>query len=436
MNPRAEFRLLLKQAWPMLLALFAIGSVELADAFYLSYLGPLTISAFTYALPMIGVVLSVWVGFGIGVTSLVSRGGAEEANKDLFLVMLAIILIAVCLMAGLFFLSESLYTLIGGVPETVPNWELYWWTYLWGCPVLGITIVGTAWFRGLGDAKTSRTVFLVSAAANFVLDPILIFGLFGLPALGIQGAALATILANALSAICLLVQLYRTGHFGKISVSFRRVRELLEVALPATVGQYVVPLSGLLLITMCQPLGVEYLAALGFLIVCERFAFNIPLSAASMFTPFAGRASTTGSFEDISKVYLILLKFWLGLGGILTAFVTFAIVPASSFAGFLPTGVATALPFVSLVVVCTGIVQFLISAYNGIGAGTSALVLSVGTRLLFVPLAGFIGLQSAGWFGFWVGLWLGAALAAVVASLMFLASVGYPKREESYDGNV
>ena len=91
---------------------------------------------------------------------------------------------------------ESLFGLLGANEESMPYVKEYMTIYYWGSLFLGIPFIGNSILRANGDAKTPSLLVASSAVVNAVLDPILIFGWFGFPEMGVAGAALASVIST------------------------------------------------------------------------------------------------------------------------------------------------------------------------------------------------------------------------------------------------
>ena len=103
---------------------------------------------------------------------------------------------------------DVVFGLLGANEETMPYVREYMEVYYWGGLFMAVPMIGNSVMRAAGDAKTPSVLMASSAVINAVLDPILIFGWFDLPAMGVKGAALASVLSNVvflIAALCILI---------------------------------------------------------------------------------------------------------------------------------------------------------------------------------------------------------------------------------------
>ena len=198
-------------AWPIVIANLVNISYNLIDTFWLGKLGKESLSAPVVCWPLIMLFYSIGMGFSSAGISLISQyvgaGESELANKSAshlygFMAMLA---------AGLSLLgyltTPTILALIGVPPDVLPLAVEYIKVIFMGIPIAFVGFAFIAILNSLGDTRTPTILGIISSLANLVLDPILIFGYFGLPALGVVGAAVATVISRALLSVIGIVLL-------------------------------------------------------------------------------------------------------------------------------------------------------------------------------------------------------------------------------------
>ena len=99
---------------------------------------------------------------------------------------------------------KELFTALGASEDLIPLIKDYMGIWYWGIGFIVIPMMGNSAIRGLGDAKTPALIMIIAGFINAVLDPILIFGFMGIPALGIKGAALSTVISTATTCVAAL----------------------------------------------------------------------------------------------------------------------------------------------------------------------------------------------------------------------------------------
>ena len=188
---------LVKQTAPMIIGVAAIMSIGLVDAYFIGQLGSAELAAIAFIFP-IGVALaSLGVGVSVGINSVVARAlGAGDykraSRRGNFGVVFAIVL-GIVMGLALFALLDPLFSLMQADDELLPLIRDYMQPFAIGFP-LQMSIMGVnGVLRGQGEAKRTSIISLTYAAANWILDPILITGAFGFGGFGIAGAAYASL---------------------------------------------------------------------------------------------------------------------------------------------------------------------------------------------------------------------------------------------------
>jgi putative MATE family efflux protein len=219
-------RLLLSMSIPMMLSMMAQALYSVVDSIFVAQLGNNALTAVTLAFPVQMLMVGIGTGTGVGINALLSKSLGEKkpelANKSavngLFLIWISA---AVFMVAG-FFLSAWYFRVQTDIEEIVSMGT----DYLFIITVFSFGIFNQVSFERL-LASTGKTFYsmvsqLAGSVINLVLDPILIFGLLGAPALGVRGAAIATVIGQiAAAGIGLYLNLSRNK---EINLSFRGFR--------------------------------------------------------------------------------------------------------------------------------------------------------------------------------------------------------------------
>lgn len=193
-------KLLLSMSIPMMVSMLVQALYNIVDSAFVAQINENALSAVSLAFPMQNFMIAVGTGTGVGVNALLSKSlGAKKheladktANVSLFLAVMNWLLFVVIglLFVGMFLRGQT------DIPEIIA----YGTTYLRICLLCSFGVYAQIAFERLLQA-TGRTFYsmitqAVGALVNIVMDPILIFGLFGLPAMGVAGAAIATVIGQ------------------------------------------------------------------------------------------------------------------------------------------------------------------------------------------------------------------------------------------------
>lgn len=197
MANRPVFPLLMSMALPVMLSMFIQALYNIVDSMWVARLGTEAITAVSLAFPLQNISMSLGVGMGVGVGSVISMsigaGDQETANKAASVgVALSVIHSIVFALAGLI-ITKPFLRMFTNDPDTL-KWACDY-TYIVMCVSFGqlISMCMEKIFQGLGKMKTTMFLMASGCIINIILDPILIFGWFGFPRMGVKGAAVATV---------------------------------------------------------------------------------------------------------------------------------------------------------------------------------------------------------------------------------------------------
>ena len=231
METRDIFPLLMSMSLPMVLSMLVQSLYNIIDSIYVSYLGTGALTAVSLAFPLQNIVLSVAVGIGVGIASVLSislgKKDQKRANEAATMGMaLTLIHCVLFVILGLV-ITEPFIGLFTKEPEVMKQACDY--TYIVLCFSFGslLQIAMEKIYQGIGAMKTTMILLGAGAMINIILDPIFIFG-FGL---GVRGAALATVISQACSCIWVLTFLFGKKTTLKLKVCNMKLQS--KIILPS-----------------------------------------------------------------------------------------------------------------------------------------------------------------------------------------------------------
>jgi putative MATE family efflux protein len=242
--------------------------LSIVDMFWVGRLGPATVAAVALGGSVLGVLYSVGQVFMVGVLATASRavgadsrsGVRESLRHGLLLAVLSSIPLAV---VGVL-LSGRILGWFGAAPDVVVAGWGYLAILLAVLPGFFAGMVLYSGFQALGDTRTPMFITFATNVINLVLDPLLIFGWFGLPRMGAAGAALATVLSQSGGLVAMAVILRRRGLLS-LRGPIRRelVKTILDIGIPAGLQAITRPLTGMMMFGVATRFGTEATAAFG-----------------------------------------------------------------------------------------------------------------------------------------------------------------------------
>ncbi|MGC8564380.1 MAG: MATE family efflux transporter [Fervidicoccaceae archaeon] len=265
-------RVLLSLAFPLMISDLSEVLYNIADTLWLSWLGPAQVAAPTVSWPPIYVLLSfgngvISVGYS-NITKAWGKGDLEDTRKNSgALLSFSFLFSLIISLISLVFSSDILRLM--GIPQDVyPYAIIYFRIMLAATPLAYITIAFSVISSSLGDAYLSMKIGLISSILNVVLDPLLIFGYLGFPAMGVAGAAIATMISRGLTAAYSLVLLFNRYEKVRLSLSHLKIptewmRTAIKVGFPLGIHRASNSLGQTVLVSFISIYGSSALAAYG-----------------------------------------------------------------------------------------------------------------------------------------------------------------------------
>ena len=202
-------RLLITMSIPMIISMLVQAFYNVVDSVFVAQISENALTAVSMAFPIQNLMIAVATGTGVGVNALLSKSLGEKnqdmadktANNSVFLAVMSYLAFLIFGLVG----TETFFRLQTDIPEIIQ----YGKDYLFIVAVLSFGIFGQIAFDRMLQAtgRTFYTMFTqgIGAVINIILDPILIFGMFGLPRLEVVGAALATVIGQIIAMIVSIV---------------------------------------------------------------------------------------------------------------------------------------------------------------------------------------------------------------------------------------
>lgn len=409
---------------PMIGGILSIMSMNIVDTFYIAQLGTQPLAAMSFTMPVISVLLSLAFGIGIGASSVISRAiGAKQqilvqayTSNALIIALVVAVLFAV---SGYLWMDE-IFSRLGAPSELMPDIHLFMDIWFLGSFVVVIPMVGNSAIRAAGNTKLPSLVMLSVAIVNMILDPILIFGLLGFPALGLEGAALATVISYAIALVIGLYLLIYKFNFLSVHACISRMyaswKAILRIALPATGTNLIAPLSVALTTWFVARYSPEAVAGFGVASRIESLFLVVIMGLSSIMGPFVGQNWGAQNYQRAFLGIKISLKF-ITLWGIFTTLILwfFSEGIASWFSddNQVIESAAYYLRILPVSYLFLGAIMVISSAANGMGSALPSLIMSFARLIgLYLPLILVLSMFMS-----LSGIYLAASISNVLVGL-------------------
>lgn len=421
--------LLFKMTLPVMGGIIALMLFNLVDAYFIGLLGTDALAAVTFTFPVTFTLISLSIGLGIGTSAVVARLlGANSLQlvkrRTTDAALLALVLSLLLTLIGWFTL-EPLFRLLGVTPELMPYIRDYMQIWYLGTIFVVLPRAISSALRASGNTLVPGLVMIGSALLNAILDPILIFGWGPVPAMGVQGAALATLI----SWMMLTLAIFILPQVRQQLLTFDRpaIKEVLEswmiigkIAVPAIISSILTPVSAAILTRIVAGYGNEAVASFGVGSRIESISLIVVFALSMTLPPFV---SQNLGAEQIRRVYqgvmgcFAFAMIWQGLVWLFLLLVQDPLVGAFAESGSnLATHLHWFLWLVPLGLGLQGVVILANSTMNALHQPMIALRLSI-VRLfvLYVPVCAL-----GGWLFGLYGIFGGAVVAnALMAMISF-----------------
>ncbi|EAC5283575.1 MATE family efflux transporter [Listeria monocytogenes] len=306
---------LIKLALPATVENILETSVGFIDSLMISQIGLFAVAGVGIANAVLNVYIAVFIALGIGTSSLISRYiGADNSEKAKLIAKQSLLLAIVsglCLGLVSLLIGPQLLKLMGATEQTF-NYSLQFFCIVGGGSVtIATMIILGSILRALGDTKSPMKIGLITNILNIILDYILIFGLGPLPALGVAGTAIGTLVARLLGTILL----YRKVQSTILSFSFRSIfqrsnyQELLNLSFPAALERFVMRLGQVLYFGLIVAIGAKTYSAHSIAGSIESFVYMPAYGLATAAATLAGNSIGKKDYVETKRVAFYAVKY-------------------------------------------------------------------------------------------------------------------------------
>ena len=419
-------KLIINMSLPLITSMFVQAFYNIVDSLFVARINEDALTAVSMSFPAQNLMISAGVGVGVGITALIARylGAHDEkgitrvVHNGIFLGILNSILFALfgIFLAKFYFEFQK----ASGIIET------YGIQYLSICSIFAFSIIMEITFERMliASGKTIYTMITQSTGAiiNIIFDPILIFGLFGFPKMGIVGAAVATIFGQTVAMFMALYFNVAKNHEVRISikkfaVDFKTIINIYEIGFPSIVMQsaasfMIFQLNNLLAsfsTTATAVLGVYF--KLQSFVILPVFGLNNSVISIVSYNYGAGKIKRLLKTVKVANIYAFSIM--------LAGFVLCQILPVQILKIFDASDnmLAIGVPALRIISFSFLIAPFSIvssGTFQALGKGTFSLIISLIRQLIVILPLSYLLSRIMGMKGVWVAF----PIAEIVAGIL------------------
>ncbi|MDR0568875.1 MAG: MATE family efflux transporter [Spirochaetaceae bacterium] len=432
-------RLLLSMSIPMMLSMMVQALYNIVDSIFVAKIGENALNAVTLAFPVQNIMIGIGVGTGVGINALLSKSlgerNFERVNKagsnGFFLVWISAGIFAV---AGAF-LSEWYFRIQTDIEEIITMGK----DYLFVVCVFSVAIFTQVTLERL-LASTGKTFYamvsqLSGAAVNIILDPIMIFGLLGFPALGVLGAAIATVIGQTVA--CAVGFYLNQSRNQEISLSFKGFRPdgwIIKNIYAVGLSSILMQAAGSIMFYGINQILLSFTATatavFGVFFRLQSFLFMPVFGLNNAMVPIIAFNYGARRRSRITKTIRLSMLY---AGGIMIfGLLLFQLFPDkmlllfSAGENMLTLGIP-AMRIVSLIFLFAGFCIIGLSVFQAMGSGTESLIIAVCRQLvILLPAAwllSFLGDINAVWWAFPIAEVVSLTLCVIFLKRLYIRKI-------------
>ena len=427
MKEKSIWRLVFIMSVPNVLSMLVNSLYNIVDSFFVAQISENAMTALSFVFPIQNLVTSIGVGFGVGINAVIalSLGAKKQKMADcatslgIFLSFLhGLILTAICILIMPWFLSlftDNQEIISMGI-------EYSNMAFLFAVSVnVGIALEKV--FQALGKMKTTMVVLIAGCITNIILDPILIFGLGPIPAMGIAGAALATGIGQTLS-VKIKTNLIKPER--------KLIKKLYYIGIPATLNMAFPSLLISALNGILATYSQIYVTILGIYYKLQTFVYLPANGIIQGIRPLISFNYGAKEYHRMKKIYHTALGFSLAimfLGTILCS-----LVPEQLMSLFTKNQETINYGIEALQIISIGFMVSTVSittcgALEALGEGLASLIISALRYIVIIIPIAFCLSKWLGAKGVWHAFWISEVVVCGISYLLYRKFFAVKNRE-------
>lgn len=314
--------LLKKIAIPASIGTFFQTMYNLVDSKFAGLIAPEALTAIVKSFPLYLIIIAASVGISAGTTALISNTLGRKENKTASLlfgqsIIVALLVTVIVTVIGIASMKNILIILKSN--DQIINYAIDYMKIIFsGSIVIFLLVTVNASLVSRGDTKSYRNVLIVSFFLNIFLNPLFIYGFYFIPALGISGIALATIVSELIGLIYIIYRVNKTEIQKYISFQCfipkkKLISDILQQAIPSGLSMGMVGLGVFILIFLVSSYGDYTAGGYGTGVRFEQL-FLLPILGLNTATlSLVGQNYGANNLNRVKEIYLLSLKYGVGL---------------------------------------------------------------------------------------------------------------------------
>lgn len=435
MKERPVLPLILSMSLPMVISMLVNSLYNIVDSFFVAKISEDAMTALSLVYPVQNFINALSIGFGVGINAVIAfyLGAGDRKKADmattqglLLSAIHGVVMTIACIAVIPSFLKSftSSQTVIDmGIQYSVIAFSF--------TLIVNLTLAFEKFFQAVGRMKVTMLSMMCGCIANIILDPVLIFGLGPFPEMGIEGAALATGIGQALTlAIYLVIFFIRPLGLNirrrYLSLDKSMVLKLYSIGIPATLNLALPSILISALNGILAAYSEVYILVLGIYYKLQTFLYLPANGIVQGMRPLIGYNYGAGEHKRVKQIYKIVL-YMSGMIMILGTVICL-LIPDLLMGLFTDSETTIQAGQTALRIISGGFIVSAVSvtssgALEGLGKGFPSLIISLCRYIVIILPAAFVLSKLWGPSGVWHSFWIAEAVTAIIAFIVYNKAV-------------
>ena len=439
MKERPVLPLLLSMSLPMVISMLVNSLYNIVDSFFVAKISEEAMTALSLVYPIQNFINALSIGFGVGINAVIAfylgaqdrRNADKAATQGLLLAAVHGALMTVICIAVIPGFLEG-FTSSQAVIDLGVRYSMIAFSF---SLIVNISLAFEKFFQAVGRMKVTMAAMMCGCIANIILDPLMIFGIGPFPAMGIEGAALATGIGQTLTLaiylfICFMRPLGLNIKGCYLKPDSKMILRLYSVGIPATLNLALPSILISALNGILAAYSEVYILVLGIYYKLQTF-LSLPANGIVQgMRPLIGYNYGAGEHDRVKQIYrlvLIMCAMIMMLGTVICLLVPDLLM--SLFTGTQETieAGAAALRVISAGFIVSAVSVASSGALEGLGKGGPSLIISLCRYIAVILPAAFVLSRLFGPSGVWHSFWVTEAVTAVISLAVYKKAVREPR---------
>lgn len=431
MKTRKVFPLVMSMAVPMALSMLVNALYNIVDSFFIARISENAMTAISLVFPLQNAAAAVSIGFGVGANAVTAfyLGERNQEKADGAACLSLLLSIGHSVILTILFFAVMVPFLRGFTEDQeVLTYGIQYGRIVFACLFIGqISLIYEKLFQAIGSVRITMFSMIAGCVTNIILDPVMIFGLGPCPAMGIQGAAAATVIGQAVTLICYLAAQARGLLYLRLSLAEgwrcrRLAGQLYSIGVPAILNQALPSLLITILNSILAAFSQTDILILGVYYKLQTFIYLTANGIVQGIRPLIAYNYGAGMLQRVREIFktaLCTALLVMAAGTVLCL-----LIPESLIGMFSSNAATVSAGAAALRIICTGFMVSSVSVVvcgtmEGLGFGVMSFLISLLRYVVVILPSAWLLSRVIGADGVWHAFWIAEAVTAAVSVIIY-----------------